>query len=33
VEQELAWSHQARAYLGVYERMISRGKARKRAKA
>ena len=23
VEQELAWSHQARAYLGVYERMVA----------
>ena len=23
VEQELAWSHQERAYLGVYERMVS----------
>jgi glycosyltransferase involved in cell wall biosynthesis len=24
VEQELAWSHQERAYLGVYERVVSR---------
>jgi glycosyltransferase involved in cell wall biosynthesis len=30
VEQELAWSHQKRAYLGVYERLVSGGKARKR---
>jgi glycosyltransferase involved in cell wall biosynthesis len=27
VEQELAWDHQKRAYLGVYERLTSRGKA------
>ena len=33
VEQELAWSHQERAYLGVYRDLISRGKARKRTKA
>ena len=33
VEQDLAWSHQERAYLGVYERLVSRGKARKRTKA
>jgi glycosyltransferase involved in cell wall biosynthesis len=33
VEQELAWSHQKRAYLGVYERLVSGGKARKRTRA
>ena len=33
VEQDLAWSHQERAYLGVYERLVSRGKAPKRTKA
>ena len=33
VEQDLAWSHQERAYLGVYERLVSRGKARERTKA
>jgi glycosyltransferase involved in cell wall biosynthesis len=27
VEQELAWDHQKRAYLGVYERLVSGGKA------
>jgi glycosyltransferase involved in cell wall biosynthesis len=27
VEQELAWDHQKRAYLGVYERLVSVGKA------
>jgi glycosyltransferase involved in cell wall biosynthesis len=26
VEQELAWSHQERAYLGVYQRLLSRGR-------
>ena len=31
VEQELAWSHQESAYLGVYQRLLSRGSARKRA--
>jgi len=30
VEQELAWSHQESAYLGVYERVLSKGKAFKR---
>ena len=30
VEQELAWSHQKGAYLGVYERVLSEGKALKR---
>ncbi len=33
VERDLAWSHQERAYLGVYERLVSRGKAHKRTKA
>jgi glycosyltransferase involved in cell wall biosynthesis len=33
VEQELAWPHQERAYLGVYERLVSGGKARKRTRA
>jgi glycosyltransferase involved in cell wall biosynthesis len=33
VEQELAWDHQESAYLGVYERVLSRVKARKRMKA
>jgi glycosyltransferase involved in cell wall biosynthesis len=32
VEQELAWDHQASAYLGVYERVLSQAKARKRTK-
>jgi glycosyltransferase involved in cell wall biosynthesis len=27
VEQELAWEHQKRAYLGVYERLVSGGRA------
>jgi glycosyltransferase involved in cell wall biosynthesis len=27
VEQELAWSHQERAYLGVYQKLVSGGKA------
>jgi len=27
VEQELAWSHQERAYLGVYQRLVSGGEA------
>ena len=31
VEQELAWSHQESAYLGVYQRLLSRGRALKRA--
>ena len=31
VEQELAWSHQESAYLGVYQRLLSRGSALKRA--
>ena len=30
VEQELAWSHQESAYLGVYRRLVSQGRARKR---
>jgi glycosyltransferase involved in cell wall biosynthesis len=30
VEQELAWNHQESAYLGVYERVLSEGKALKR---
>jgi glycosyltransferase involved in cell wall biosynthesis len=30
IEQELAWSHQESAYLGVYERLLSEGKALKR---
>ena len=29
VEQELAWSHQERAYLGVYRRLIGDSKARR----
>ena len=33
VEQELAWRHQERAYLGVYERLVAGGKARERTKA
>ena len=33
VEQELAWCHQERAYLGVYARLISGGKALERAGA
>ena len=33
VEQELAWEHQESAYLGVYERVLGRAKARKRTKA
>ncbi len=28
VERELAWCHQERAYLGVYQHLLSRGKAR-----
>jgi glycosyltransferase involved in cell wall biosynthesis len=31
VEQELAWSHQQRAYLGVYQRVIAGGKPLARA--
>jgi glycosyltransferase involved in cell wall biosynthesis len=30
VEEELAWSHQVDAYLGVYKRVLGQGKARKR---
>jgi glycosyltransferase involved in cell wall biosynthesis len=30
VERELAWSHQESAYLGVYQRLLSQGRARKR---
>src|SRR5215472_6337397 len=33
VEQDLAWPHQERAYLGVYDRLVAGGKARKRTKA
>jgi glycosyltransferase involved in cell wall biosynthesis len=33
VEQELAWSHQERAYLSVYEQQMSEGKALKRTSA
>jgi glycosyltransferase involved in cell wall biosynthesis len=33
VEQELAWSHQESAYLGVYQRVLGEGKPRKRARA
>ena len=29
VEQELAWSHQESAYLGVYQRVLNRARARK----
>jgi len=32
IEQELAWSHQERAYLGVYGHLISGGKALERAR-
>ena len=31
VEQELAWSHQESAYLGVYQHLLSQGRALKRA--
>jgi glycosyltransferase involved in cell wall biosynthesis len=31
VEQELAWSHQERAYLGVYEQVLASGRNRARA--
>ena len=31
-EQELAWCHQESAYLGVYERVLSDGKTRKRTR-
>ena len=31
VEEELAWSHQESAYLGVYQRLLSRGSALRRA--
>jgi glycosyltransferase involved in cell wall biosynthesis len=30
VERELAWSHQESAYLGVYQRLLSQGRARER---
>jgi glycosyltransferase involved in cell wall biosynthesis len=33
VEQELAWSHQESAYLGVYKRVVGEGRGRKRARA
>jgi glycosyltransferase involved in cell wall biosynthesis len=33
VEQELAWSHQEAAYLGVYKRVLGAGKARNRTRA
>ena len=33
VEQELAWSHQESAYLGVYKRVLGQAKARKRTRA
>jgi len=33
VERELAWDHQQSAYLGVYERVLSERKTRKRARA
>jgi glycosyltransferase involved in cell wall biosynthesis len=33
VEHKLAWGHQESAYLGVYERVLSQDKARKRTKA
>ena len=33
VEQELAWSHQESAYLGVYKRVLGEAKSRKRRKA
>jgi glycosyltransferase involved in cell wall biosynthesis len=33
VEQELAWSHQESAYLGVYKRVLGEGKPRHRARA
>jgi glycosyltransferase involved in cell wall biosynthesis len=33
VERELAWSHQASAYLGVYERLLGHARTRKRTKA
>ena len=29
VEDELAWSHQERAYLGVYERLTAKKKQKK----
>jgi glycosyltransferase involved in cell wall biosynthesis len=32
VEQELAWSHQESAYLGVYKRVLGEGNARNRAR-
>jgi glycosyltransferase involved in cell wall biosynthesis len=32
VEQDLAWSHQERAYVAVYDRLVARGKARERTK-
>jgi glycosyltransferase involved in cell wall biosynthesis len=33
VEQELAWSHQESAYLGVYKQVLGQGKPRQRARA
>jgi glycosyltransferase involved in cell wall biosynthesis len=33
VERELAWEHQESAYLGVYERVLGEGKARRRVAA
>ena len=33
IEQELAWHHQESAYLGVYKRVLSQAKHRKRTKA
>ena len=33
VEQELAWSHQESAYLGVYKHVVGEGRGRKRARA
>jgi glycosyltransferase involved in cell wall biosynthesis len=33
VEQDLAWSHQERAYVAVYDRLVARGKAGERTKA
>ena len=33
VEQDLAWSHQERAYVGVYDRLVGGDKTRKRMKA
>jgi glycosyltransferase involved in cell wall biosynthesis len=33
IEQELSWDHQESAYVGVYERVLGRGKTRKRTQA